>query len=40
MNELYELTLESQDIQLQLIEHLVILSIIHMSHSYINSFTF
>lgn len=39
MNELYELTLESQDIQLLVIGYLVILSIIHMGHSYINSFT-
>lgn len=40
MNELYEMTLESQDIQLIVTEYLVILSIIHMIHSYINSFTF
>ena len=40
MNELYEMTLESQYLQLLVIEHLVILSIIHMGHSYINSFTF
>lgn len=45
MNELYELTLESQDIQLIVTEgivsgHLVILLVIHLYHSYINSFTF
>ena len=40
MNELYELRLESQDIQLIVTEYPVILSIIHMGHLYINSFTF